>query len=337
MIYGTLDVSKFIPADHTGDVSRILQKAIDENPNRTLFFPDGEYPLDRPLRTPAEPAKSVSLRLSDYAVVRATERFEEGQALIRLGADFPANDIRTPGSVYGLCGGILDGSGRADGVSIDGGRETVIRNVSIKNTRTGLHIRFGANNGSSDADITNVNIVGNRTKEAIGVLAEGFDNTFTNMRIADVYQGVVIRSAGNILRSIHPLFTLDFADFEGSRGFCDERGTNWYNVCYSDNFYYGYDEKNDIQSVYDSCYCMWYSPLGTRHTAFHTEKKFRSMVTNFKIGFKEGQSNNIILDAGEEGGAGVFDRIITPLHLVSDHAHEEYLRGGMFHKGKDLF
>ena len=50
-----------------------------------------------------------------------------------------------------------------------------------------FHIKKGANNLSSDADITGVNIVGNGTTDSIGVLIEGFDNTLTNMRIANVF------------------------------------------------------------------------------------------------------------------------------------------------------
>lgn len=337
MIYGNINVADFIPKDHQGDVSSILQNIIDTNPNRTLYFPDGEYLLDRPILTPAHPEKSVDLQLSNYAVIRASEAYCSDEAMIRLGATHPANDIETVGSTYSLTGGILDGMGKAKGVSIDGGRETVIKQVSIKNTVVGIHIKHGANNGSSDADITNVNIVGNGTKDAIGVLVEGFDNTFTNMRIANIYQGVVIHSAGNILRNIHPLFTLNFDDFEGSCGFYDDRGTNWYNVCYSDNFCYGYRENNDIHSMYNSCYCMWYSPKGACHTAFKADGIFRSIVTDFKIGFKEGQANNVILSVGKEGGPGIFERIIAPLHLISDKTHETYLREGMFNKVKDLF
>ncbi len=337
MIYGYINLSDYIPENYSGDVSGIIQEVIDKNPNRTIYFPDGEYRLDRPILTPAHPEKSVDLQLSNYAVIRPSDRYDSTEAMIRLGATHPANDIETVGSNYSFTGGILDGMGRAKGISIDGGRETVVKQVSIKNTTVGLHVKFGANNGSSDADITNVNIVGNGTKDAIGVLVEGFDNTFTNMRIANVYQGVVIHSAGNILRNIHPLFTLDFNEFEGSCGFFDDRGTNWFNVCYSDNFYYGYRENNDIHSMYSSCYCMWYSPLGDCHTAFRTEGKFRSIVTDFKIGFKEGQTNNVILSEGMPGGPGVFERIVAPLHLISDQTHEAHLRGGIFNKVKDLF
>lgn len=337
MICGVLNLADYIPSDLRGDVSDILQKIIDENPNRTLYFPDGEYLLDKPILTPADPGKSVDLQLSNYAVIRPTAAFDSDEAMIRLGATHPANDIETVGSNYSLTGGILDGMGKAKGISIDGGRETAVKNVSIKNTTVGLHVKFGPNNGSSDADITNVNIVGNGTKDAVGVLVEGFDNTFTNLRIANVYQGVVIHSAGNILRNVHPLFTLNFDDFEGSCGFFDDRGTNWYNVCYSDNFCYGYRESNDIHSIYNSCYCMWYSPKGASHTAFKADGIFRSIVTDFKIGFKEGQTENVVLREGQPGGPGIFERVIAPLHLISDKTHESHLRGGMHNKIKDTF
>ena len=39
-------------------------------------------------------------------------------------------------------GGIIDRASVADGISIDGGRETAVRNVSIKHTGIGLHIKI---------------------------------------------------------------------------------------------------------------------------------------------------------------------------------------------------
>ena len=63
-----------VPRDGVTDASDAIQALIDANPNRTLFFPDGVYRLTRPVCTPADPAKSVSLRLGDFAVFRADER-----------------------------------------------------------------------------------------------------------------------------------------------------------------------------------------------------------------------------------------------------------------------
>ena len=55
------------------DVSDAIQKIIDENPNRTIYFPDGTYLISKPICTPADPKKSVALELSNYAVIKATE------------------------------------------------------------------------------------------------------------------------------------------------------------------------------------------------------------------------------------------------------------------------
>ena len=181
---GYIIVTDHLPADGVTDISDKLQSLIDSNPNRTLFFPDGTYLLGKPIRTPAHPKLSVDLLLSNFACIQACKNWHSNEAMINLGAKDPANDIWTPGSNYGISGGIIDGAGIAKAISVDGGRETYIRNINIKNAHIGIHIKHGANNGSSDADISGVNITGNGTPDSIGVLLEGYDNTLTNMRIA---------------------------------------------------------------------------------------------------------------------------------------------------------
>lgn len=135
---GYVVVTEYINKKNAKDVSDIIQKIIDENPNRTIYFPDGVYIISKPIVTPADPTKSVALQLSNFAVIKAAEGWAHEEAMIRLGGKDAANNIRTPGSNYYLDGGIIDGSGVAKGVSIDGGRETVIRNTSIKNVVMGI-------------------------------------------------------------------------------------------------------------------------------------------------------------------------------------------------------
>ena len=60
-------VTDYMQADGKTDVSDALQTLMDENPNRTIFFPDGEYLLEKPILTPAHPQKSVDLQLSNFA------------------------------------------------------------------------------------------------------------------------------------------------------------------------------------------------------------------------------------------------------------------------------
>ena len=315
-------VTDFIDLSLCGDVSVAVQKIIDDNPNRTIYFPDGKYYISSSIITPADPKYSVSLKLSAYAQIIAADDWNGDGALIRLGGKNFSNDIRTPGSNYFLEGGILDGAGIADGVSIDGGRETVIRNVSIKNTRIGIHIMHGANSGSSDADISGVNIVGNRKSDSIGLLIEGWDNTFTNIRIADVFIGVWLKSSGNMLRNIHPLYTLDYTDFEHSCGFLSENRDNWFDFCYSDQFAVGF--LLNSSNVLQNCFCYWYSPREKQHIGIKTTC-FNCIVNNFSIGFNGNEARNAVLQITENGGNGIIQNlIVNDNSLLTDNSGKSF-------------
>ena len=248
---GFLIVTDYVKANTGEDVSDALQQLILDNPRRVLFFPDGEYLLSKPICTPAHPDRSVSLQLANYAVIKAMDGWGHDEALIRLGAAEPSNNTVN----YFLAGGIIDGNGLANGVSLDSGRETSVRNVSIRNTKIGLHIKNGANNGSSDEDIFNVNIVGRGTLDSIGLLIEGCDNTVTNMRIARVQIGVKITKGGNYMRNIHPLYSQahGWGDYKDSVAFHDTGWNNWYDFCYSDQYATGFYLKDGIENIGADC------------------------------------------------------------------------------------
>lgn len=327
---GYVIVTDYIPNDGSRDVAEDLQRIIDDHPNRTIYFPDGLYLISKPVCTPAHPQKSVALSLSNFAAIKAMDSWDSGEAMIRLGAIHPANDIYTNGSNYSLTGGIIDGSDIASGISIDGGRETMVRDVSVKHTQIGLHIKYGANSGSSDCDIFGVNIIGSGKPDSIGVLLEGYDNTLTNMRIARVHTGVVLKSGGNSMRNLHPLYTCDYTNYGESCGFYDCVGNNWYNFCYSDHFGIGFRTTPNARSIYDSCFTMWYCNRGEVHTAFKAEGQFNSVMQNFNIGFCDDRTENIVLSAGENGGHGVFERLAVNQSLTTDDTYKTYMVGGYY-------
>lgn len=316
-------VTDFVSTDTGEDVSEEIQNVIDSNPNRVLFFPDGEYVVSSPIFTPANPNKSVSLKLSDFAVIKAAADFPAGEAIIQLGGKDAYNDTHTPGSNYSLEGGVVDGSGIANGVSINSGRETAVRNVSIKNTVVGLHIMYGANSGSSDSDIFGVNIIGNGTADSIGVLLEGFDNTLTNMRIGFVQIGVHVKSAGNILRNIHPLFYGDFSHYDGSCGFLIEAGNNWFDYCYSDNFSVGFRTTNNDHNTFVNTFCYWYTDAGKTQTVFQADGEFNSDITGLKAGFNGDATKNILI-VGKMGGTGTIENIEADTSSCESKAYMAY-------------
>ena len=327
---GYIVVTDYIEANSGKDVSDALQKLVLDNPQKTLFFPDGEYLLSKPVCTPANPAHAVSLKLATFACIRAAEDWSESEALIRIGAAEPWNDICAPGSYYGVEGGIFDGSGKANGISIDSGRETYIRGLSIKNTQIGIEIKKGANSGSSDADIRDVNIVGNNSKDSIGVLVIGFDNTIANMRIASVHTGVWFKSAGNCIRNVHPLYIFggDHAldeNYVTSAAFRDECWNNWYENCYSDQFAIGF-WSNSCRHIYNNCFAMWYTPRGGEQTGFCFEGKMNSIIRTATVELHENVKASF-LTCTEDGGCGIVENPIFNAGRSQNKQYEEYLTG----------
>ncbi|MBR6032083.1 MAG: hypothetical protein IKP36_09015 [Bacteroidaceae bacterium] len=325
---GYVVVTDFIQKEAGKDVSDDIQRVIDTHPNRTIYFPDGIYIIGKPILTPANPQKSVALELSNFAIIQAAEDWDSEEAMIRLGGKDPANNISMPGSNYYLKGGIIDGRGIAKGISIDSGRETAIRQTSIKNTTIGIHIKHGANSGSSDSDISDTNITGNKKPDCIGVLVEGYDNTLTNMRIGGVHVGVLLRSAGNSLRNIHPLYYNSDEHYESSCGFIDEKENNWYNFCYSDQFAVGFLSHGG-RSFYDHCFAYWYNNKQKRHTVFKSTRRFNSSVVSMNAGMYRHNAveENVILDAAEEGGDGILWNLsIGDSSIVTDHSYKQYMR-----------
>jgi len=302
----------YLPTDGKTDVSDMLQELIDRNPNRTIYFPDGTYLLHKPVCTPADPALSVDLQLSNFACLRASEQWSSEEAMIRLGGKAPSNTISVPGSNYGINGGIIEGSGKNIALSIDGGRETYVRNVNIKNAQIGLHIRSGANNGSSDADIHSVNIVGNGSLDSIGVLIEGFDNTLTNIRIANVFTGVDVRSGGNMLRNVHPLFYIEpttYDQYDKSVGFRVQHPMNWFDYCYSDQFAVGFETSGG--GIFKNCFCWWYSDKEENHISVRSAVPFFGNVDTMTIGGAHHPEHpNQFMDMENISEMGVVEHVI---------------------------
>ena len=332
---GYVVVTDYIEANTGKDVSDALQQIINDNPHKTIYFPDGEYVLAKPICTPADPRIAVSLELSCFAIIKAADGWDSPEALVRMGGIHPYNSITIPGSNYYFKGGVIDGNGVANGISIDSGRETLISHVSIKNTQVGVHIKRGANNGSSDADIEMVNVVGNNKPDSIGLLIEGWDNTVKNMRIASIQTGILLRSAGNSLRDIHPLFIYG-SDIDQSKSvaFDDQSGgNNWYSYCYNDELATGFRFKGGATPVFQHCFAWWYSTRGQKYVGFDcVDGKFAASICNANIALRGDCTNRAFLKVSESGGLGIIENPILDPANSDDKTYEEYLVGHAVHR-----
>lgn len=335
---GYVVITDYIAANAGEDVSDAIQKVIDENPRKTIYFPDGVYILAKPICTSANPKNAVSLHLSDFATLKASKDWSSEEAMVRLGAAEHYNTIHETGSNYSFVGGIVDGSGIANGIAIESGRETSIRNVSIKFTQIGIHIKKGANCNSSDADIDSVNIVGNNKKGSIGVWLVGFDNTLTNMRIASVERGLLIKGAGNFLRNIHPLFIYGGeCAYEDSIAFDDQSGGTWYDICYSDNFAIGFKLHEKAIGNYNSCFCLWYTDKCSKQIAFKCVGKLNAVLSRCRAEIWGNVPYRAYIEIDSADGGGMIENPIFNESIMQNDSYKPYLSGRIiWRKGVDM-
>ena len=269
------------------DMSEIIQKAVDENPNTTIYFPDGKYALSKTVVIPSDPEKSVSFRLSNYANFTPSEEWKaDCTALVQYGTAESAKTQIGDHSDY-IMGGIFDVSGKGAAIEVYGGGRLFINNIAIKDAKIGIHLKPN----SAYCDIENVNVTGVNTNNTKGMLIEGTNNSFMNMRIYRVRVGVHLTGGDNVLINIHPLFS--GTNNLQTIGFHDQSTGNRYSICYSDQFSIGFKIDSHTRSYFDMCYMYWWA------------------ACSYQIGFMcTGEFNSIISDTTvsmsnvKDGGSG---------------------------------
>ena len=254
------------------DYTAAIKKAIEENPNGTIYFPDGIYEISDTVVIPANTKKSVSFRLSNYATIKAVNWSDKTKPMIRMGVFDQGEDTENIGNVDHSArnvyfkGGVIDASGIASGITVEGSEDIMLANFTVKNSYIGVNlIDPGNSTHSTSADIENVHVVGNGENGAVGVVVQSSLNTLTNMRLSDVQYGMKCMGNGsnNIFRSIQAIGTR----LEGSdnAGFWDMSDGNQYDICYSDQFATGFLIEEHARSIYNSCVCNWWSADNDYH------------------------------------------------------------------------
>lgn len=326
---GYVVVTDHVKLSSRKDVSAELQQIIDDNPQSTIYFPDGEYLISKPLVTSSDPEKAVSLRLSTFAIIKASADWDDANGyMIQLGGKDKTFTVDEVGSNYYMEGGCIDGSNKARGVEVAGGLETSVRYVSIKFVTQGIHIALNEESPSSYADIETVNIVGCSQPDSIGVLVDSNGNTFTNMRVAGFEVATKANGKNNIFRNLHMLYIYsNNYDYSDSIGFWDTSEGNTYDICYPDNFAIGFRTSGHTMSVYNNCYAYWYSPTdGEKQYGFVSDGQFNSILKNYRVDLRNNKDARFMM-VGEEGGNGIVEYPAFPESACYDDTYKDYLVG----------
>ena len=332
---GYVMVTDYLKPDTGEDVSDAIQQLIDDNPNRTLYFPDGVYMLSKPITTSADPAKTVSFKLSNFAHFKAMDSWEtRSEPLFKLGATDMTDEFASVAYHYSLEGGIFDGSDKADAIWVMGAGNVSIRYSSIKNTVVGIHVKAtDEDHNGPTVDVHTVNIVGSGTEDSYGVILDTNDNTLTNMRIASNLIAIKLTGSDNFLRNLHPLFIFESAlnneaVYRKSVSFYDVGKQNFYDNCYNDQFATGFYFGKDTASIMDCCFNYWYSEKYAVHNSYVCEGQFNGIIrySSSDVGHADKGTECNFLLVGEAGGKGTIDTVYFNPNKVSENdVSKDYL------------
>jgi hypothetical protein len=325
---GYVVITDYLEPNTGEDLSTMIQKVIDKNPRKTIFFPDGVYTIARPIMTSSNPQKAVSLHLSGFAVIKASDRWRGGaDYMIQLGAIDETFTIDQTGSNYYMYGGIVDGNAKAKGIILEGGRETSIRQISIKNVTQGLKIAYNEVYGSNDCDFESLEIEGCYFPGSTGVHVDGLDNTLTDIRISGFEIGMHMTRAGNLMHNVHAVYEhRDKWDYNNSIGFLDSSGSNWMDGFHAEGFRVGFRLAGGALDMMNDCVASWPSSEATAQTAIVADGRFASVATNFKAEFGE-DAECVFLQLGKEGGKGVIQYPIFDKSKVEDLSYMKHIVG----------
>ena len=344
-------VTEYIKPGET-DMSASIQRAVDDNPNKTIYFPDGNYILSKPIKTSADPDKCVSFRLSNYAYVAANAGNwdKNGEAVFELGSSDNSQD----GNYY-LVGGIISGSGITAAVSVQGGT-AYINNFSLKQTTTGIIVK---ENAKADIDSGVISGKGAKAEDyegATGILVEGDKCTLTNVRLSSIDIGVKVSGSDNVLRNVHPLYVGTVHD--ESVAFWDTGSGNFYDMCYSDQFAIAYRMSGDTYSVYNACLAYWYTSGPSRFETikdendqdvrvekpyrqygFYSDGMFNSVIRNSQVSMyfgsdrtqnhnRENDVDTTFVRITDDGGTGaiIYPVIAKPEYDDYRAQYEKYVK-----------
>ena len=302
-----------VKGDGITDDTLAIQTLIDNNPNRTIYFPEATYLISQPLVTPANYLKSVQLKLDKYAIIKADNNFIGDYVIDLGGKDNNDQSMYNIGVLYGIDGGIIDCNNITGGIKVYGISPTVT-NCEIRNcSKIGVYLPFGMHNSSADAFISNLHIFGNNSLESIGLKCEASDNTFEDIRIYTTQIGVHETHGGNYFKNIHCLYSNDnLTNYNSSIGFYIKSWNNSFYQCYSDQYSTGFYIDGKYRNYfYTPCVVYWQGG-NYSHTAFYCNGSFACFIDNPFIEFKDNEGINTVLKLIQKNNP---EGNITNLHI----------------------
>lgn len=309
--------------DGISDDTSAIQNCIDNNPNKTIYFPDGTYIVSNTIETSATDNEKVYLVLSENATIKASNSFSDS-FVVSLGEKGTAAGYSSTSHKSGIEGGIIDCNSRTSGLLVKNMHLTKVINLSVINSNLiGIQIDK-SNNNSSDTYVQNVDLRGidGNIEETIGLYIIGSDNNIQMVRTTGFHTGIKLSGAGNYLNNCHPLYSIKSSDtnYNTSIAFDINDTDNILSNCYADNFGIGFQQSGNYKWNGTDLFCYWYDDNSSNtHCAIKTKTiSFKGKIKGMSISYPS-VGDNLGMVVEDQG----YTNNIYPLQYMLNEGYEE--------------
>ncbi len=270
--YATLIAEDFINIKQYGaygdgihDDIQAIQKAIDENPLKTIYFPKGDYGITNKIIVYQANNYGVNLKLDENALIKNISN-EKLETLIEIGLDDTKGTYsRTKANnVIFVEGGIIDCSNVSKGMVIDSGRQLVqLAKTVFKNIEDfGLYLSLNQRYTSGDVKVSYCDFFRKDSNQGTAIKIDSYDNEIVHIRIDGCQIGIKMTGGFQTFDDIHctALYNSQSTDDlkNTTIGFLFTQGSAVLSNCYADTYARGFEFDNDNGNYFLTNCCVYY-------------------------------------------------------------------------------
>lgn len=288
--------------DGITDDTAAIQTTIDNNPGKTIYFPDGEYLISASIVTSSTDTDKSILNLGN-ATIKASESFQSATYMIELGGKGgPSYGWSGAPHRSGIVGGRINGNKVAyGGIHITHMDNAFLDSIYIESIQQiGISVEEPSEKcNSSAADLRQVFVTGSGIKGSVGIKLDGCDNKLTHIKVFAFETGMEINGGGDYINICHVLGWLAYED-KNDIGFILNGGDIHLDNCYSDGFSTVlYQDENCERGIINNIFVLFNSNLSGANETFLKVKSGRPKIFVVRANVHFNAANNPTVYAGE--------------------------------------
>ena len=286
--------------DGVTDDTAAIQTAINTNPNKTIFIPQGVYMVSRTLVTKRDDDYKVFIEMDAKATLKATASFS-GDYVLYVCGEGTETPYRFTHQQTGLHGGVIDCNGVTGGIRLGRSHESFFSEVFIINCPTiGMWVEESY---SADCYLSKIMMYATKTPDnipngQIGLKVDAYDNNIEYIRTCDFNIGIQINGAGNFFTGCHPLWTGTGAGSvetsEGTIGYDIHGSDNYLDHCYQDKFSIGIKLQDNVNPKIVNFFDYHYpNSWGNHYSIYNTGEEMNADVRGLVATFNPSSTNYV--------------------------------------------